>query len=213
MLKYVKTGGSIKSPNVITPDDILSKKTIPNLCEVKSSLSNKPDKISIKTKVKLPGNECNLLKLVSQTNFNVASSDGTVDGVDFIEKVTYSLEYTGVEASFSEVVVEEDSDDEEIPPLFLEEEEEDSDDEDIPTLRERVLDEEESYSGEEVEEFSEEENDLDSDIYDDADHDNDSDYSDTISVHFTREDVTEHYDNRDETSNCIVEDTYCENCF
>ena len=84
MLKYVKIGGSIKSPNVITPDDVPTKKTIPNLCEVKSSLSNKLDKISIKTKVKLPGNECNLLKLVSQTNFNVASSDGTVDGVDFI---------------------------------------------------------------------------------------------------------------------------------
>ena len=34
-------------------------------------------------------------------------------------------------------MVEEDSDDEEIPPLFLDEEEEDSDDEDIPTLRKR----------------------------------------------------------------------------
>ena len=62
MLKYVKIDGSIKSPNVITPDDVLSKKIIPNLCEVKNSLSNKLDKISIKTKVTLPGNECNLLK-------------------------------------------------------------------------------------------------------------------------------------------------------
>lgn len=76
--------------------------------------------------------------------------------------------------------------DKEIHPIFLEEEEEDSDDEDIPTLGERVFDEEESYSGEEVEAFSDEEDDFDSDIYDDADHDSDSDYSDTISVHTTR---------------------------
>ena len=31
---------------------------------------------------------------------NMASSDGTVDGVDFIEKITHSLEYTRVEACF-----------------------------------------------------------------------------------------------------------------
>ena len=161
----------------------------------------------------MPGNECNFSKFVSQTNLNVASSDGTIDGVDSTEKVNHSLESTGVESCFSEVVVEEDSDDEEIPPLFLVEEEDDSDDEDIPTLRERVLDEEESYSGEEVEEFSEEEDDFGSDIYDDADHDSDSDYSDTISVHSTREDVHEHCDNRDESSNCIEEEIYCENCF
>ena len=56
VLKYVKIDGSIKSPNVVTPDIVPTKQIIPNLREVKNSLNNKLDKISIKAKFDLPGN-------------------------------------------------------------------------------------------------------------------------------------------------------------
>ena len=107
--------------------------------------------------------------------------------------------------SLSEVVVEEESDDKDIPEVFLNGE------------GNYFTDEEDSYSREEVEEFSDEDDDLNSDeddfnsdIYDDADHDSNSDYSDIISIHSNSEKKTE---SCNESLDSFEEATYCENCF
>ena len=99
VLKYTKIDGSIKSPNVVTPDDVPTRETAPNLCEVKNSLNNKLNIVSIKTKYELPGNACNLLKVIPPTSkfeYIMTSSDQAADGVASIEEVNHPLEYTGV---------------------------------------------------------------------------------------------------------------------
>ena len=104
VLKYVKIDGSIKSSNVGTPDVVPTKEIIPNLRKVKNSLNKKLDKISINTKFELPGNECNLPKVLPQTStceYIVTLSDQAVDDIDSIEEVNHPLEYTRVEAYLS----------------------------------------------------------------------------------------------------------------
>ena len=197
MLKQITSEGPTKLVNIVTPDVVLCKDVLSNLDEIKYSLNNKLNKVSLKTN-ELYEYEC---LVTSKLEATVNLSIGSIDDEGIIEEEKHLPECIDVVDGLSEVIVEDASYDEDISGIVLK----------------CDLDEEDSYSGEEVEVYLDEEDDLysneddfDSDIYDDADHDSDSDYSDIISRHSNSDDKTESCNG---SLDSFEELTFCENCF
>ena len=76
-----------------------------------------------------------------------------------------------------------------------------------------VVSDEDSLFGEKTEGFTDEEESFSSDIFDDANHESNSDYSDTMSIQSSNDNVTGDCINKKKFVDFLKGATFCENCF
>ena len=115
MSKQITNEGSTKLVNIVTPDVVLCKEFLSNLNEIKYSLNNKLNKVSLKTN-DLSEYEC---LVTSKLEAIVNLSRGSIDGEGIIVEEKHPPECVDLVDGLSEVVVEAESDDEDIPGLVL----------------------------------------------------------------------------------------------